>query len=69
MIKWINALIGKGSHPIDEDIPKYFTGKNKQQVVCSKCYRNHWASVFDYKDNEFVCPTCANGKDLNATNL
>lgn len=69
MIKWINALIGKGSRSVDDKVPRYFTGKPKEVVVCAKCYREHWAAALDFKDEEFVCPQCTNGKEPNETNV
>jgi len=69
LISWINALIGRGSRPMNDKVPKYFTGRNKDIIVCSQCYNEHWGGVFDYKEKEFVCPACANGKDTDETSI
>ena len=54
---------------MDDIVPKYFTGRTKDAIICSKCYNEHWGGVFDYKEKEFVCPVCANGKDTDETNV
>lgn len=68
LLDWINSLFNKENYTMDiktslKEMEKNFLGNARELLRCPKCNKDYLSSVLDMKAENFICPSCDNGKD------
>ena len=67
-ITWLLNIFGKERCLMKDDggyrdVTQSFLGRMREVRRCPVCGEEYWEGALDFLSDEFVCPSCENGKE------